>query len=550
MSNAVTGLVRINARSLTYVWAALAVCFWLLANSGQAQFNPNTYYQRCLRAEGVNNLISARENCLSALELRPDFAEAELALARVELALGNVTQAETRLRSVRGSLNNAEVHLLAADIAVRSEQYAEAENSLSRAASALEDEPNNELEARLSFLRGRLSEARNRYQEALDSYSLATRLDGINTNYRLTLAELLYQLGNLSEAEAELDNYRTLTSDTDNPQLWSLLGRIKWSQGRFDEAASDLETAVNRRGSRDSEAQTRDLSALAFIYYGQGDTRAGGLALRNALQRGTSLLDILGSSLPWLLLLVLTLGFHFWGESRIVSRSSLEVIETPQMWSVGHVYGILFGSLVGALVLTLLFSILRYGNYLALFTPVQQTDVRAVYALSLALLITGLTFWRVRRNGWNPAGQLLGASTQSPTGVVVGVLMLIATLIYLNYSAEMPWLGGFYLDFARLTPLLVAAAIAVPFTELFFRSMMIPTLTQRYDATLAVLISASLFALVFGTPLLLLLAFGGLLSEMFRRTNSGLIPLLSQLVLHLGLILGVAFSPWVRGLFF
>ena len=78
---------------------------------------------------------------------------------------------------------------------------------------------------------------------------------------------------------------------------------------------------------------------------------------------------------------------------------------------------------------------------------------------------------------------------------------------------------------------------------------MIPTLTQRYDPTLAVLISAALFALLFASPVLLLIVFGGLLSEMFKRTNSGLIPLISQFVLHFGLILGVAFSPWVRGLF-
>ena len=522
----------------------------LLSNAVQAQFNPNRYYQSCLRSEGTLNYTSARENCLSALELDPDFTAAELALVRIELATDNLIEAETRLNRVKSELQNAEVFLLGAELAVRSERYVEAEDNLSRASRSIQDEQNAGLESRLNYLQGKLAEAQNRYQDALNSYSAASRLDSLNAGYRLDAAGLLYQLGNLSEAETELDNYRALSNDTNsNPEVLSLLGQIKWSQKRYDEAISDLETAVNRRGSRNSAAQTADLNTLALIYYGQGNTQAGGLALRKAVRRGTSPLRLLSAATPWLILFILTLGLHLWGESRIATRSSLEVVEMPEMWSVGHVYGILFASLASALFVTLAFSYLRYENLLALFTPVQQTDVRAVYILSLTLTIVALTVWRIRRNGWNVAERLLGSAQQTPTAIVVGLIMLAVTLLYLSYSANIPWLSGFYLDFGRLTPLLVGAAISVPFVEMFFRGMMIPTLTQRYDPTLAVLISAALFALAFTSPIVLLAVFGGLLSEMFRRTNSGLIPLISQFVLHFGLILGVAFSPWVRGLF-
>ena len=445
------------------------VSAWFLVSMAHAQsFNPNSYYQSCLRSEGVGNYSSARENCLSALELDPDFTQAELALVRIELARGNLIDAETRLNSVQRELQSAEVYLLAADIAVRNKRYVEAEDSLSRASRAIQDEQNAGLEARLNHLQGQLAENQNRFQEALDNYSVASRLDSLNAGYRLDIAQLLYKLGNLSEAEVELDNYRSLSTDATNPDVLSLLGRIKWSQQRYGEAISDLETAVNRRGSNNAEAQTQDLNTLALIYYGQGDTRAGGLALRTALQRGTLLLSILGSLMPWIALLIVTLGLHFWGESRIASRSSLEVIETPEMWSVGHIYAILFGSLGSALALTLVFSQIRYNNLLALFTPVQQTDVRAVYVLSLTLIMVGLTLWRIRRNGWSPAERLLGSGRQSPTAVVVGLAMLGATLAFLNYTADIPWLAGFYLDFGRLTPLLVGAAILSTFCRTLF----------------------------------------------------------------------------------
>lgn len=533
-------------------FVALIALLGILAATGQVgaqAFNPDAYYQSCLRSEASGNLEGARQNCLNALELRPEFAAASLALARIELAMGNTASAETRLNDISKTLQTAEVDLLSAEVALIGERYTEAEDALARAARRLEENPNSQLGGRLNSVQGQLQERQSHFQAALESYREAVNLDSLNAGYRLDLARLLYNLGSLEGAEAELNAYQELSGDVRDPEVLSLLGHVKWAQGRFSEAINNLETAVNRRGSQGGEAQTRDLTALSIIYYGQGNTRAGGLALRAVLRRGTSLLHLLGTNLAWILLLVAVLAIHLWGESHIAGRTSLEVVETPEMWRMGHIYSILFLALLGALVLTLVFSLLRYNNYLALFTPFQKTDTRAVYILGLTVILSILTVWRVRQNGWDPGEQLLGSAEETPLGFVTGLGLLAATFAYLYFTAGIAWLGDFYLNFARLTPLLIGAAILLPLNELFFRSFIIPALSRRYDPTLAILISGGVFALVLGTPTLLLLVFGLVLAEVFRRTNSGVNPLLAQLVLHIGLIIGVAFVPWVRGLF-
>jgi membrane protease YdiL (CAAX protease family) len=129
------------------------------------------------------------------------------------------------------------------------------------------------------------------------------------------------------------------------------------------------------------------------------------------------------------------------------------------------------------------------------------------------------------------------------------VVLLGAALAYMAFAPRFGLDGSYYLNLAKLTPLIIAAAILLPLSELYFRAFVMPPLIKRYDRSLAFFIAAALSALSFASPLFLLIAVGLLLSEVFRRTNSGVNPLIAQLVLNFGLIMAVQFVPWVHGLF-
>src|SRR5690606_12777666 len=129
-----------------------------------------------------------------------------------------------------------------------------------------------------------------------------------------------------------------------DPDVRSLLGRALWARGGLGAAAGHLATAHQLRGSRDVDAQAEDLRALAFIYYAEGDIAAGNLALRESLRRDNLISRLGGNSVVWLGALLLLVAVHLVAESRIPSTSGLEVVDGPQPWSVGHVYGTLLVS--------------------------------------------------------------------------------------------------------------------------------------------------------------------------------------------------------------
>ncbi len=536
------------------LWLTVAFCFVTAGLFSQAQrTNPNAYYQQCLKFEAGNDLTTAAQNCRNALELDPKYNDAKIALARILVAQGNTGEAQSLLNDVGGA-NNPEVSLLLADIALKNQQYSEAASHVRTAQGILAENSNAQLEARAYFVQGQIEEAQSDFSNALEHYRSASTLDALRLDYRLALANLLFNLGDLEVAQSELELYQELVKGQDanlarNPKLLSQLGRVKWAQGNLTAAASDLETAVVQRGSRDGVNQAQDLKTLALIYYGLGDTRKGGLALQDALGRGTSWLSFLGLSVPWLLVLVAVLALHLWGESRISSKTSMEVIETPQLWSVGHIYTSLLLSLGVAIVAAFAFSVLRYNNFFALATPWQGNEVRAVFVLILTLMLASTAVWRATRNGWDPVERLIGSVDQSPLGVLSGIVLLAAALAYMAFAPRFGLDGSYYLNLAKLTPLIIAAAILLPLSELYFRAFVMPPLIKRYDRGLAFFIAAALSALAFASPLFLLIAVGLLLSEVFRRTNSGVNPLIAQLVLNFGLIMAVQFVPWVHGLF-
>lgn len=526
---------------------AMLLCLFTAVNA-QA-FNADNYYQQCLRFEASGNLITAKQSCLNALAVKPDFSDAELALARIEIGLGQLGAAAARLPGLTEDVESAEPYLLQAEIAMQQRRFDEAGNFLAQATARLAEHFNSRLEGQRLYLLGRLAEARGDFSAAQAHYGAATNADSLNLNYRLARASLLFELGEPAEARAELERYQSFSGNVDDPRLLSLLGRAKWALGDLSGAARDLENAIISDMPRVKGAEERDRRNLALVYYGLGDMQSGWLTLQTALTRGDLPSFLLSHSLPWLLLLVLLLLLHLLGESRVEAVSGLEVIEGPENWTVGNVYAIFIAGLIAAGLTALIYGAVAYGNLLAVLTPVQSTEVRALALAVLSLVLLLATLARVRRNGWPPLDTLLGRSDGATAGIVLGLLSLAAVLGLLAYGPDWPWLSGFYLDFGRLSPLLIAAATLLPLTELYFRAFAIAPLSRRYNPALGVMISSVLFALMLGTPIVLLIGLGFAAGELLRRSRSGLAPLMTMLVLNLGLMLGVAYSGWVRSLF-
>lgn len=534
------------------VIALVLLALTLLAAHGTASaqsFDADRYYQQCLRFEAGGDLETARQACLNALQINPDLVDANLALGRIELALGLTGSAEQRLQKVVDRTDSAEPLVLLAKAAVRDERYLEAESDVQQARSRLDKRPNRQLAAETDFIDGLLNERRGLYNEALTQYSRAIDQDGLNVRYRLADANLRFRLGDAASARDQLDAYMKLSGDTKNADVYSLLGTALWSMGDFNGAVSNLEKALSYRSSHDTGAQASDLRKLSLVYYAQGDVQSGGLALREAARRGNLQQLLVSNGLLWLLLLLVLVAVHLVGESRIANATTLEVVEGPQEWTVGQAYGMLIAALLMAALTTLVYGVAVYKNALAFATPLQATQVRAVFLIALAVLLLVLAWRRVSMHGWDAFERLLGSGEQAAMGIFLGVVLLAAVLAYLAYAPRDGLLGPFYLNLTTLTPVVVAAMVLLPLTELYFRAFLIPPLRRRYDAGIATVASASLYGLVLGTPVALLFLFGIVLAEIFRRGRNGITPLLAQLVVNVGLVLAVAFSAWARSLF-
>lgn len=509
--------------------------------------NAMAFYQQCLRFEAGGDLETARQSCLNALQLNPQLSDAQLALARIEIALGSLGQAEIRLRALRQK-GNPEPTVLLAAIALRQGRLGDTEMLLQEADRLLRQQYSLELDGKRHFLAGNLAKRRGDVGRALQHYQAAIEADALRLEYRLADATLRLRLGDTEGARRELEAFLQLTGNRD-PNLLALLGRINWAQSNMAGAIDYLKAAAGARTLRERNELQRDLRDLALVYYSQGDLRSGHLALRTALRHGNLLANLLSLSLLWLLVLLAVVAMQLIGESRIEPTSAVEVVEGPEPWSVGDVYRTLLLGLLGAGLISLGYSYLVFHNLLAIVTPLQSSEVRAIFLIALALLLSLLSIWRVQRNRWDAMEVLIGRSQGIPLGVLIGLGLLGVTLLYLAYAPQVPWLGSFYLNFAQLTPTLLGTVVVLPLLELFFRSFALPPMLHRYGASLAIAISACLYALLLGSPLALLLIAGAALGEGFRRTGSGLTPLIAQWVFYLGLVMVTTFSGWSRALF-
>lgn len=540
--------VRTQSRWSVFVVVLVAVLAWAPSATAQG-FDADRYLAQCLRFETGGDYTSAREACRNALQIDADRTDVQLAMSRIEVELGAFASAESRLMRLVRDDDGAEASLLLARIALEEGRLLDAEGHLVRARTDLEDAPDRTLAARYDYLNGRVLEGRGQVRDALDAYSEAVSGDGLEVEYRLADARLRFLLGDAAGARAQLEAYQALSGDGRDPRVRSLLGRVMWAQGDLVEAGGQLETALALWRNLDVSEQASDLRTLGLVYLGRGELGRGTLALREAGRRGNQVDLLGGNALLWLLLALALLVVHLLGESRFESRSTLEVVEGPQPWTVGDAYGIVLLSVALAAVTGLAMGVLVYDNLLSVVTPHQATETRAVMAVVFALVALLLTGRAVRRHGWQTGPRLLGQVDTWAAGVGIGLGLLVVTLAYLSFRPDSAFFSGLWLNVSRLSPAVLAAVVVLPLAELTFRPFAFDALEYRYDSNTALFLSAALSALVLATPLVLLLPFGLLMAELYRRTRSGTLLLSAQLTLHVGLVVAVLVSPWARALF-
>ncbi|MCL6569654.1 MAG: PHB depolymerase family esterase, partial [Meiothermus silvanus] len=233
------------------------------------------------------------------------------------------------------------------------------------------------------ILRGQALEALGRYEEALPLYLRATA----NAEGRLGAARLYQRMGRLQEG---------ITLLGDSPAESVLRTELQWAAGQLGEAAAGLEATLPRLGPLEPD-YNRALGLLAMIYYGQGDWTKGGWVLRQLSARVGLANELFLRTWPWLLTFLIFLGIVLYGESRIEPMRTIEMSGEP-IYGPGTLYVWLTGGLVLAAIVSGWVGFSLYGNWLAIFTPVQSELVRPVFYFLLGAFVLMITYNRLRRH--------------------------------------------------------------------------------------------------------------------------------------------------------
>lgn len=200
-------------------WAGLAGAYWI-----------HTVEGRLPPEQGLAKLRDAAER---ALALDPGLAEAHLRLANYRSIIGDWQERDAHMRM------------------------------------ALELEPDNPL--MLSFSAGSALE-RGDFDAAVALQRRAVEADSLSTLRRYNLAAILYQVGRLDEAKAELLELRELSP---TPGAFSdLLGLILIIEDRYDEALELI---------REWPDEQKRQQGLALAYHGLGRSAEADAALRRLI---------------------------------------------------------------------------------------------------------------------------------------------------------------------------------------------------------------------------------------------------------------------------
>jgi uncharacterized protein len=199
-------------------------------------------------------------------------------------------------------------------------------------------------------------------------------------------------------------------------------------------------------------------------------------------------------------------------------------------------------SLVVVLVMVggaLLVAAIRVAIRFAGFAPEPGLTSPTFYAATLiiySLVLLALYVVVAHKWGWTilglrmPPRWALLITFPMIFAEFIGIAIINSTMAYLMGGFDNPQVeslsGGQAISSAQLALiLLLVAGLAPVAEELFFRGMLYPLLRQRLGASLAILISAALFAVMHVIPILFpSLFFVGLLLALLREWSGSTIP--------------------------
>jgi tetratricopeptide (TPR) repeat protein len=213
----------------------------------------------------VGELAAARKEALTMLQPAPDNGEGILLLAETARSQEEMNETERQLQKFP-QRNSVAFHLASATLALRRGNPATAQN---RVQQAITLDPKSS-SAHLMMATFHLFQKNP--QKAEQEFKTAAELAPVRSNERLKYAAFKAQAGATNEATAIL---KELTAKApDYIPAWTLLGRIAFSEKKFDETLALLENVFNRDAEN---IEARMLQSEARLAKGETKSAVDGL---------------------------------------------------------------------------------------------------------------------------------------------------------------------------------------------------------------------------------------------------------------------------------
>jgi tetratricopeptide (TPR) repeat protein len=505
-------------------------------------FRHEKYYQSCGRFFAQGDYQTASNECNIALANKPDYAPALRLLARSQVALNQLTEAKASLEKARlADASNPENDLLDGEIAIL---QGDANRAVGFAAN-LTSSPNIGFQTRALRLEAKARRLQGRDAEANQTFRRLLALEPNDLETRRFLSETLLE----SDPQAAVTLLQQ-SRQKDSPVLLADLGRAKWIAGDLNGAIQNLERAISSPAAFRNERSSyfKGLGALAYSYFGLGRVTEGYRVLTQMGDPQSLFLTAINRVLPWLLGAIALLILHLIGESRIEPLSTIEIQDGPRPWTVTSAYRWLLVAAIAGMLSSVLAGYLLYGNLLAILTPHQAGVARDVYFSVFSLVLVGLAVRTAHGLGWNARELLLGIAPRGLAidGIALGLVLVVLTLGYHFLAHLLKWNTGFYIDLLSSRSSMVLPLLLLPLTELFFRAYAVYPLEKRYGLTLTYMILSLMYALSFGSPVLLLAGGGAILLAITNRLRSSAPAVVSQWVYYAALMVVMLAVPVVR----
>jgi tetratricopeptide (TPR) repeat protein len=185
----------------------------------------------------VGQFPAARKEVLTVLEQSPGNGEALVLLTEMARAPELITAAEQVLEKFPNK-ETVSYQLAKANLALHRRDLSAAKEAVSRALALAPKSP----EAHQAM--GVLNLFQKDSKGAADELKAAAELAPLRSNIRMTYAEYQRQTG---DGEAAVASLKSLTAKApDYLPAWNMLGRIAFSEKKYDQALSDLENVLSR----------------------------------------------------------------------------------------------------------------------------------------------------------------------------------------------------------------------------------------------------------------------------------------------------------------